>query len=623
MNRQHSRHHRLRLEPLEDRCLLSAGFLDSTFAGDGMVATNVGLTNWREQAWDVAVYPGSSPGDDGKILAVGIASTRLDANGSPDLDWALVRYNPDGTLDAGFGQGGKVTTSMGTVNDFAVSVALLGSKILVGGFTDSGKATGFALARYNDNGSLDTTFGVNGTVFTSVSQGSVALAMKVDSRGRIVMAGTDAKSQLVVARFTSNGSLDTKFGKRGIVTTSVPLGVAGHANAMDLAVTPVSAGAALADSIVVVAPPARVSGTVTVARYTAAGALDTTFDGDGLLALPASSDDPTVAIDGDGRLVVATQAPDGISDIQIVRLNTNGTFDTSFDGDGIATTNRPEVLHPTSVALQADGKIVVAGRQIILPGGNFFVARYTPTGALDTTFGSNGVGFSTDGTEGSVGEGATIELALQGNGKIVAVGESDTFGPTGSTLTMDFALARFQGDAALKAAAPAPNPVFQTLSFPALAPLVDQAFARWQAAGVDTSRLHGIDVRIADLGGTTLGLASGHTIWLDDNAAGWGWFVDQTPGDDAEFLTPGSQGEQHRIDLLTVLEHEVGHLLGFAHTNGGVMAETLLPGARLHPTGGLGGSSSVVAADALFALLAAEDDAPWNASRLSRRGPKQ
>jgi len=92
--------------------------------------------------------------------------------------------------------------------------------------------------------------------------------------------------------------------------------------------------------------------------------------------------------------------------------------------------------------------------------------------------------------------------------------------------------------------------------------LLSEAIRRWQAAGVDTSALAGIDIRIADLGGTTLGLASGNTIWLDDNAAGWGWFVDPTPGNDSEFTTSGNQGEQNRMDLLPVLEDEVGLLLG-------------------------------------------------------------
>lgn len=116
-------------------------------------------------------------------------------------------------------------------------------------------------------------------------------------------------------------------------------------------------------------------------------------------------------------------------------------------------------------------------------------------------------------------------------------------------------------------------------------PLFTEALARWQAAGVDTSSLSGIDVRIADLGGTTLGLAVGHTIYLDDNAAGWGWFVDPTPGDDSEFTTAGNQGEQHRMDLLTVLEHEVGHLLGHEHEQSGIMQETLSAGERLTPQG--------------------------------------
>src|SRR5207302_9402857 len=107
-----------------------------------------------------------------------------------------------------------------------------------------------------------------------------------------------------------------------------------------------------------------------------------------------------------------------------------------------------------------------------------------------------------------------------------------------------------------------------------------EALARWQAAGIDTSALHGIDVRIADLGGRTLGQAAGGVIWLDDNAAGWGWFVDPTPHNDSEFTTPGNQGEQNRMDLLTVLEHEVGHVLGCDHAETGVMEDTLAAGTR-------------------------------------------
>ncbi len=114
-------------------------------------------------------------------------------------------------------------------------------------------------------------------------------------------------------------------------------------------------------------------------------------------------------------------------------------------------------------------------------------------------------------------------------------------------------------------------------------PLLTEAFARWQAVRVDVSALSRIDVRIADLGGTTLGLASGHTIGLDANAADWGRFLDSTPGDDSAFTTPGKQGEQVHPAQLTVLMHEIDHRLGHGHEADGWMAETLPGGTRLVP----------------------------------------
>ncbi len=131
----------------------------------------------------------------------------------------------------------------------------------------------------------------------------------------------------------------------------------------------------------------------------------------------------------------------------------------------------------------------------------------------------------------------------------------------------------------LAAAVPAKS-VDQSLTASQYEPILAEAQRRWQAAGVNTAALSGLNVQVRKLGGTTLGLASGNTIWLDDNAAGWGWFVDSTPGNSSEFLQFGNQGEQHRMDLLTVVMHELGHILGQDHDVEGVMAETLVAGVR-------------------------------------------
>jgi hypothetical protein len=169
----------------------------------------------------------------------------------------------------------------------------------------------------------------------------------------------------------------------------------------------------------------------------------------------------------------------------------------------------------------------------------------------------------------------------------------DTFVPTGSgglkdpnliafTATDPVTLA-YTGGNRLTAASLAGVPISQTLPVEITRPLLTEAATRWQAVRPDAASLCNIDIRIADLGGTTLGLASGHTIWLDDNAAGWGWFVDPTPWDASEFTTPGNQGEQSRMDLLTTLAHEIGHLLGHDHEQDGVMADTLGLGVRHMP----------------------------------------
>ena len=129
-----------------------------------------------------------------------------------------------------------------------------------------------------------------------------------------------------------------------------------------------------------------------------------------------------------------------------------------------------------------------------------------------------------------------------------------------------------------------PAPDVRPLTREDLAPIVAAAEARWAAAGVDTAALGGVDIRIADLPGTILGETTTNVIYLDADAAGHGWFVDPTPADDAEFAAAGDPAVAGRVDLLTVVAHEMGHALGLEHAAAGVMQEALGLGVR-HPVG--------------------------------------
>lgn len=206
--------------------------------------------------------------------------------------------------------------------------------------------------------------------------------------------------------------------------------------------------------------------------------------------------------------------------------------------------------------------------------------------------------------------------------------------PTGHTLTVadgqDMYVMGLNDAAAtssplLAAAVPAKS-IRQSLTVSQYERILTESLRRWDAAGVNTAALSGLNVQVKNLGGTTLGLASGNTIWLDDNAAGWGWFVDSTPGNSSEFQRFGNQGEQHRMDLLTVVMHELGHVLGQDHDADGVMAATLVAGVR---STSLGNEDTQIV-DAVFSrfnesyandILSAFPDEHWlsHRPRLQRR----
>ena len=189
-----------------------AGVLDPTFDSDGKVTTAFGSAT--DQAHAVAIQ------SDGKIVAAGYIW-----NGS-NYDFALARYNTDGSLDASFGSGGKVTTAFGGATDQAYAIAIQSDgKVLVVGSASNGSNDDFALARYNSDGSLDASFDSDGRVTTDFgSAADVAYAVAIQSDGKIVVAGSasnGSNDDFALARYNSDGSLDTSFGSGGKAMTAI------------------------------------------------------------------------------------------------------------------------------------------------------------------------------------------------------------------------------------------------------------------------------------------------------------------------------------------------------------------------------------------------------------------
>lgn len=598
--RQHSTHERaatrhLAVEQLEDRLVPSFGTGDGAY----LIESFSGSYN------AVQIQP-----SDQKIVAAGWSNVGM----------LVGRYDSLGSTDTSYGSGGFADTAGlpgGGVNGRSLTLQPLDGKAVVAGsatlavngsLAGSGSG-GIAVARLNTNGSLDSSFGSGGATGFRIPGNGLAGAsgVSLQSTGKVVVAGSSYPNSggesAFVARFTAGGAIDSGksgFGTQGKGYTQTTFGApwSGFGQvAIDSSNRVVAVGSFSPDGN---------NYRLVVARYTASGMLDTTFNGSGYaVLLPAgltTTRGTSVALQTDGKIVVAGSSSgiDGYSDMLLARFNVNGTLDSTFgsgngwvrfDIDGTATAETAEGL-----VIQPDGKIVAAGwENPLIAGLNILVVRFNADGTPDSTFSTGGykLGVPGPGFHDFIGHA----VALESNGNIIVAGSANA-GNTGDT--QQPLLMRFFGTSSLVAASLPSHPTSSTITVSQATPLLAEALHRWQAAGVDTSALGNLDVRIADLSGATLGLASGHTIYLDANAAGWGWFVDPTPGDDAEFTTPGNQGERRRMDLLTVLEHEIGHLLGYEHEASGVMQDTLSVGTRRTPVGAEVGDQWAIL-DLLFA----------------------
>lgn len=387
----------LRLEWLERRDAPAAGAIDSTFGFAGFAKTTIGTTS---VASDIAIDKS------GRVIVVGFGKV----NGINDF--ALARYTPGGELDSEFGVNGVVSAVLGK-DSYAQAVVIDGAgRIVVAGYA----AGDFALARFDSSGSLDSNFGVNGVTLTQVGGIDEAHALVIDSSNRIVVAGVTQISEFdrrfAIARYTDDGKLDSAF---GTVVTAIGNGFAdANAVGIDDVGRIVVAGRTLNSSA---------GNSFALARYSEMGVLDNSFGQGGIittgvegydsiasLALVASNIvvggatgngqhfavarydqfgnlDPTfnsgkvavtqaaghgcngVVVDSAGRIVAAGESA-------LVRYLDDGTLDPTFGAGGIVDVNQNHSLATASACLiQPDGRIVIGGSVILAPGFDQFVVE--------------------------------------------------------------------------------------------------------------------------------------------------------------------------------------------------------------------------------------------------------
>lgn len=343
---------------------------------------------------------------DGKIVMCDAAPSPKEGRAA----FIVARFDADGSPDTGFGTGGRVVIEDGSSDCIDIAVQDNGRIVVVGDYyaDPSALTAGFAVVRLDSDGSRDASFGDGDgrvTVYFSASSSeySAAVAVRVRSDGRIVLAGptstTSQNEQFAVAQLLADGELDTAFGSGGKATISfddlVGVAVKDHPTALELD----------RDGRIVVSGfsytaspngPARFS----VARFATDGSPDASFGDAGrttvsFSAIPEEGDNAWgMAVQRDGRIVVAGSANLPIqglenSDMAVARLLDDGTLDPTFGGGRVRVAfdaDETSTDAARAVTVQDDGKIVLAG----FSGGHPAIARLANDGSLDSSFGDAG-----------------------------------------------------------------------------------------------------------------------------------------------------------------------------------------------------------------------------------------
>jgi uncharacterized delta-60 repeat protein len=377
--------------------MAQAGTLDPKFGKGGSVFTTNTVAN-----------AGALQGD-GKILVAGSISTVQNSE-QP----GLLRYNSDGTLDSGFGTGGKVVIAGNNAGPaFAVAVQTDG-KILAAAPAN----LALTVFRFNNNGSVDSTFGSNGT--TAIQPGELFLApasggIALEPDGRILVATghNEGGGQRIVARLLANGQLDSTFGSNGVAPTFGGDSVAVVPNGNIL----VGTGSVTS----VYAPNGVVVKDFGIHGQTPGFA----NDAGGFVVTNNSATVTRIITAGTIFTDLNLMSLNSVSGFLLVSYNIDGTLANAFGIHGGVTTPFPGniMARAFAVALQRNGDIVAVGQTALTDTGpsDFALVRYNPDGSVDTTFGKSGFVSTPFGR--SVAFANTVLIQI--DGKIIAVGNSD------------------------------------------------------------------------------------------------------------------------------------------------------------------------------------------------------
>lgn len=369
-----------------------------------------------------------------------------------DYGFTISRFNADGTPDITFSEDGIQTTNLGGSNDVSTSIAIQkDGKIVAGGFTGDGKNNNFVIARYNTDGSADINFSGDGIQITDLaSSNDYCNSINIQNDGKILALGTAINGDnyyVAAVRYQTNGTIDNSFGLNGTLVDYVKQGS-----------TFFTSSAIQKDGKIIAAGYSwnGVNYDFVLARYNLNGSLDNTFSTDGLQMTDFGATDDkanAIAIQTDGKILLA-----GVSNgnFALSRYNVDGSADISFDGDGIQTTDFGTNDFATSIVVQKDGKILTGGTMLarynadgsidvsfnengrianisnsialqsdgkIVTVSSFYVNRYNTDGSIDNTFGNwAGLQFLFDSNNSSPSQWSAKSIAIQSNDKIVIGG---------------------------------------------------------------------------------------------------------------------------------------------------------------------------------------------------------